>query len=134
MICMFCLIFVLMIRRPPRSTRTDTLFPYTTLFRSLFLTLKSELAPTEDVGLFQVNLSAPEGTGFDQMNKYALKAEKIIEPRLGHGAVRRMIASVPGSFSASDDFKSDALVVFLSPWADRSAKTPDIINNIHPRG
>src|SRR3546814_12604964 len=26
-----------MIRRPPRSTRTDTLFPYTTLFRSLQL-------------------------------------------------------------------------------------------------
>src|SRR3546814_1345643 len=26
-----------MIRRPPRSTRTDTLFPYTTLFRSLHL-------------------------------------------------------------------------------------------------
>src|SRR3546814_8061051 len=29
-----CVIFFLMIRRPPRSTRTDTLFPYTTLFRS----------------------------------------------------------------------------------------------------
>src|SRR3546814_1391026 len=29
------LIFFLMIRRPPISTRTDTLFPYTTLFRSL---------------------------------------------------------------------------------------------------
>src|SRR3546814_14661675 len=28
------LVFFLMIRRPPRSTRTDTLFPYTTLFRS----------------------------------------------------------------------------------------------------
>src|SRR3546814_8672294 len=28
-----------MIRRPPRSTRTDTLFPYTTLFRSDFLTV-----------------------------------------------------------------------------------------------
>src|SRR3546814_19081048 len=28
-------IFFLMIRRPPRSTRTDTLFPYTTLFRSI---------------------------------------------------------------------------------------------------
>src|SRR3546814_12824307 len=27
--------FLLMLRRPPRSTRTDTLFPYTTLFRSL---------------------------------------------------------------------------------------------------
>src|SRR3546814_20594955 len=28
------MLFFLMIRRPPRSTRTDTLFPYTTLFRS----------------------------------------------------------------------------------------------------
>src|SRR3546814_1263219 len=27
--------FLLMIRRPPRSTRTDTLFPYTTRFRSV---------------------------------------------------------------------------------------------------
>src|SRR3546814_13248980 len=31
--CCVCFFF-LMIRRPPRSTRTDTLFPYTTLFRS----------------------------------------------------------------------------------------------------
>src|SRR3546814_8101335 len=32
----FCfLFFFYMIRRPPRSTRTDTLFPYTTLFRSV---------------------------------------------------------------------------------------------------
>src|SRR3546814_14423786 len=47
MLCYFCVsraynfvvsllfFFFLMIRRPPRSTRTDTLFPYTTLFRSL---------------------------------------------------------------------------------------------------
>src|SRR3546814_946474 len=33
MSCLF-ICFFLMIRRPPRSTRTDTLFPYTTLFRS----------------------------------------------------------------------------------------------------
>src|SRR3546814_20914904 len=32
--CLFLYFFFLMIRRPPRSTRTDTLFPYTTLFRS----------------------------------------------------------------------------------------------------
>src|SRR3546814_1443639 len=31
---MYLFFFFLMIRRPPRSTRTDTLFPYTTLFRS----------------------------------------------------------------------------------------------------
>src|SRR3546814_15860728 len=31
---LLAMFFFLMIRRPPRSTRTDTLFPYTTLFRS----------------------------------------------------------------------------------------------------
>src|SRR3546814_4172053 len=31
---LYVVFFFLMIRRPPRSTRTDTLFPYTTLFRS----------------------------------------------------------------------------------------------------
>src|SRR3546814_12380153 len=36
-----------MIRRPPRSTRTDTLFPYTTLFRSA-----GEFAPGAEVQLF----------------------------------------------------------------------------------
>src|SRR3546814_7246320 len=35
MLCVY--FFFLMIRLPPRSTRTDTLFPYTTLFRSLII-------------------------------------------------------------------------------------------------
>src|SRR3546814_13029332 len=33
--CALCVFVLLMQRRPPRSTRTDTLFPYTALFRSL---------------------------------------------------------------------------------------------------
>src|SRR3546814_8946305 len=37
-----------MIRRPPRSTRTDTLFPYTTLFRSIFLLCSGSSPP--DIG------------------------------------------------------------------------------------
>src|SRR3546814_19485493 len=40
---MFLLIFFLTRRRPPRSTRTDTLCPYTTLFRSI-----RRLAPEHD--------------------------------------------------------------------------------------
>src|SRR3546814_11912799 len=35
LVCLVFNFFFLMIRRPPRSTRTDTLFPYTTLFRSV---------------------------------------------------------------------------------------------------
>src|SRR3546814_5397902 len=38
--------FFLMIRRPPRSTRTDTLFPYTTLFRSVTIVDAEQLGGT----------------------------------------------------------------------------------------
>src|SRR3546814_17114994 len=38
-----------MIRRPPRSTRTDTLFPYTTLFRSLREPRAAEARPADQI-------------------------------------------------------------------------------------
>src|SRR3546814_12232990 len=67
-----------MIRRPPRSTRTDTLFPYTTLFRSLFFEMirkdyepvyraanyafgRSKLIGGGEVVLQEVMISAREG-------------------------------------------------------------------------
>src|SRR3546814_15397767 len=54
-------IFFLMIRRPPRSTRTDTLFPYTTLFRSTgrrygFRKRLTGFSPVGDVALAQRNI------------------------------------------------------------------------------
>src|SRR3546814_14227109 len=50
-----CYIFFLMIRRPPRSTRTDTLFPYTTLFRAP--DLEPILAFGDDDGAIRVALA-----------------------------------------------------------------------------
>src|SRR3546814_11148480 len=41
-------VFFLMIRRPPRSTRTDTLFPYTTLFRSREYAVASRVVQRHD--------------------------------------------------------------------------------------
>src|SRR3546814_6691093 len=43
--------FFLMIRRPPRSTRTDTLFPYTTLFRAFL----AELQQVRHAGLYHLH-------------------------------------------------------------------------------
>src|SRR3546814_1134145 len=42
--------FCLMVRRPPRSTRTDTLFPYTTLFRSSGIHLSDSANTDMDSG------------------------------------------------------------------------------------
>src|SRR3546814_16376065 len=62
-LCVFCFFF-LMIRRPPRSTRTDTLFPYTTLFRSVVQNRPQGI----NSGLFDLEsvqvLKGPQGTLF----------------------------------------------------------------------
>src|SRR3546814_10703589 len=51
-----------MIRRPPRSTRTDTLFPYTTLFRSFnFREIRYFDIKGEYTGLTSKALTAPDG-------------------------------------------------------------------------
>src|SRR3546814_7432373 len=72
----YFIFFFLMIRRPPRSTRTDTLFPYTTLFRSgvdLFgLRLIGgdravpERARTERFGLLGGHLPVKARIGFEK--------------------------------------------------------------------
>src|SRR3546814_7978055 len=60
-------------RRPPRSTRTDTLFPYTTLFRSLEpLGFARAQCPT---GLLHA------GTGSDDQQKL-YKARRVLDPKV----------------------------------------------------
>src|SRR3546814_655931 len=48
-----------MIRRPPRSTRTDTLFPYTTLFRSTYVPIDQAFTTNlvDGSGFLQVGIS-----------------------------------------------------------------------------
>src|SRR3546814_3210560 len=54
--------FVLMIRRPPRSTRTDTLFPYTTLFRSGRMPTGPWHYPEDELSDLPMRLMAAEVT------------------------------------------------------------------------
>src|SRR3546814_1314721 len=84
-----------MIRRPPRSTRTDTLFPYTTLFRSpydakfLFEELGYNLEPSEigaAFGLVQLdkldrNIAAREHNFKRQLDFFSRYEEWFILPR-----------------------------------------------------
>src|SRR3546814_14991734 len=63
----FSIFFFLMIRRPPRSTRTDTLCPYTTLCRSEEAPFPGEeriLVPSPKVATYDLKpeMSAPEVT------------------------------------------------------------------------
>src|SRR3546814_9936116 len=79
---MTSLIFFLRIRRPPRCTRTDTLFPYTTLFRSGFRNrLATSLGRVSKPRERRAALASPRA-GFEQMYSIienALVAERSAE-------------------------------------------------------
>jgi multidrug efflux pump len=96
-----------------------------------FLTLQSELAPAEDQGVAQVQVSAPEGTGFDQMDRYVTQTQEKLLPMLNEGTVRTVISRVPGGFGASDDFNSGMFIVFLKPWEDREKTTQQVAQEIN---
>ncbi len=96
-----------------------------------FLSLQSELVPAEDQGALQVQISAPEGTGFDQMDRYAGKVQEKLMPMVGKDAVRTMITRVPGGFGSSDDFNSANFIVFLKPWEDRETTTQAVAQRIN---
>ncbi|ODP38636.1 efflux RND transporter permease subunit [Sphingomonas turrisvirgatae] len=96
-----------------------------------FATLKSELVPAEDQGMAQVQLNAPEGTGFDQMYRYAIGVQEKLLPLIGEGAVRTIITRVPAGFGGGDDFNSSNFVVFLKPWEERETTTAQVAQQIN---
>ncbi|RYY32053.1 MAG: efflux RND transporter permease subunit, partial [Sphingomonadales bacterium] len=96
-----------------------------------FTTLRSELVPAEDQGIAQVQVSAPEGTGFAQMDRYMTDAQAKLLPMLDQGTVRGIITRTPGGFGASDDFNSGAFIVFLKPWEDRTKTTQDVATELN---
>ena len=96
-----------------------------------FATLQSELVPAEDQGVAQVQISAPEGTSFEQMDRYMLGTQEKLLPLLDQGAVRTIITRTPGGFGSSDDFNSGFFIVFLKTWEERDTSTQQVAQQIN---
>jgi multidrug efflux pump len=93
----------------------------------LFFTLKSELVPAEDIGILSASVTAPEGTGYEQMDRYMLDAQGKLMPLVNKGSVRALIQRTPGGFGPSDDFNSGNFTIFLKNWEDREETTQDVV-------
>src|SRR3546814_9463490 len=81
-----------MIRRPPGSTRTDTLFPYTTLFRSVLVTVILQLSrfdPRLEVAVPQIGLPQQVVEGGET---------RITMAGDGHFWLRAELNGVPANF------------------------------------
>ncbi len=90
-------------------------------------TLKSELAPEEDVGNFQIIVNAAVGTGYDRLVVYMREVEAALMKKVDKGDIRAIMVRAPNSFGASEDFSSGRVTVFLPAWADRDQSTRDVL-------
>src|SRR3546814_1970370 len=96
-----------MIRLPPRSTRTDTLFPYTTLFRSY-----SRVIPTGNDKLLKIDPRSFED-GVDRVATIATEKTRAVKMALDRDKITLSVTSpengtaaeeVPGDYNA-DQFE-----------------------------
>src|SRR3546814_18616987 len=116
--CLF--VFFLMIRRPPRSTRTDTLFPYTTLFRSGSATMP--MMPGYGSG-------ANSGYGYGMMQGYGMMSGAGMMPGWGMmgGHTAGMLAFIKAEIgvTAAQEAQWNSFAAALQAMAD------DMHNNMH---
>src|SRR3546814_348074 len=103
-----CFFFFLMIRRPPRSTRTDTLFPYTTLFRSELAIVQACLylatAPKSNA-TYMAQKSAwrsAKDTGSLMPPKNILNAPTKLMKQVGYGRGYQYDHDAPEGFSGDN--------------------------------
>src|SRR3546814_11288557 len=112
-----------MIRRPPRSTRTDTLFPYTTLFRSD----RAMRARGEKLGLLDRRVIYPVAIALmrDRLLMLAGRFEPLMEyPQWGPGRVDTFnAAKVIFNFPVDDlpEHEKNAPSDFPSTWLPQPA-------------
>src|SRR3546814_5679819 len=94
--------FFLMIRRPPRSTRTDTLFPYTTLFRS-----DGEMSATGSITSVSFSsLMFPSAVNCSTTTVQSSAATSVLVARLYKWSAK-CFARTALEFSRSDHRRSD---------------------------
>src|SRR3546814_16969227 len=117
-----------MIRRPPRSTRTDTLFPYTTLFRSRCrFQRRDDKAAFVKPDLGQLALSGEDSHLFDRrVEPGAPFLDTTIEVRLDGERQRQHLATrVDGGRRVGGGIETADHAEYRDPACHRSNPTPN---------
>src|SRR3546814_4958069 len=104
-----------MVRRPPRSTRTDTLFPYTTLFRSADFRQCCKVGVAADHVPRHANDVFGRGPGFGEDRERV--GQQLLELR--RQTVREAFGRVPSNDAAGNDEtarRGDAVGIAAGAW------------------
>jgi len=97
----------------------------------LFKLVPRELAPNEDRGSFSVNVTGPEGAGFDYTVSQMHKVEQTMLRYTGDDQPgMRILSRVPGSYGASENMNSGRGIMILKPWDERDVSTDEVVEQV----
>ncbi|HUD41507.1 MAG TPA: efflux RND transporter permease subunit [Dokdonella sp.] len=97
----------------------------------LLRVVPTELAPTEDRGVFMVQITGPEGAGFDYTVEQVHQVERTFQSLIADdGPIERVNTRVPGGWSASEEMHSGQATVFLKPWSERTETTSQVADRL----
>jgi multidrug efflux pump len=86
----------------------------------LFQKLPAELSPVEDRGNLTINITGPEGAGFDYMRRIVAQTEGVLEGYVKNGEAARTLVVAPRFQDAGSNRMNGAFArVFLTEWGTR---------------
>lgn len=98
----------------------------------LFQQLPSELTPPEDRGRVSVNMTTPEGSGFEYSKRFVDEAEQTLLGYRKNGEARSILTVLPGfRDQGSNRFSSAFLIVNLNEWGERERSAAEIADEIN---
>jgi multidrug efflux pump len=93
--------------------------------------LKSELAPLEDRSRFRLQLTAPEGTSYDAMDRYVDAVVKLVMDSLGTNERRVVLSVTAPSFSGNGSVNSGFVNTRLTEPKERSRSQEQIVQAVN---
>jgi multidrug efflux pump len=88
-----------------------------------------EYAPSEDQGIFQGQISAPEGTSYERVARESMAVEEPMRPYFESGLIQRGIVGVPGWGNRG----AGMVNVQLAPWDERDVTTAELLAELNAR-
>lgn len=113
-----------------RSLSVIMVIAITALTGIVFSSIPQEFTPAEDRGAFFINVKAPEGIGFEHMQKQMRGIEADLMKFIENGEAIRVIARTPGSYGDTEIFNDGRGIVVLSPWDKRERSGQEIVEDV----
>ena len=97
--------------------------------------LPTELAPTEDRGVFRIAITAPEGASIDYTMRELLAVEAILQPYVESGELGGVLSFLNPGFGGNAGVNRAFVVARTPPWAERTSerKVQEIVAEVRPK-